>query len=80
MSDSVRNYYDVLGVAPEASQEDIKKAYRLLAKAYHPDVNRTPGAVFSLQGDKRSQSSAVGAGQARSLRPACASCRQTRSA
>ena len=49
MSDSVRNYYDVLGVAPEASQEDIKKAYRLLAKAYHPDVNRTPGAVFRFK-------------------------------
>lgn len=44
MSDSVRNYYDVLGVTPEASQEDIKRAYRRLAKAYHPDVNREPGA------------------------------------
>jgi len=49
MSDSVRNYYDVLGVAPEASQEDIKKAYRLLAKAYHPDVNREPGAAIRFK-------------------------------
>lgn len=45
MPDSVRNYYDVLGVAPEASQEDIKRAYRLLAKTFHPDVNSAPGAV-----------------------------------
>ncbi len=45
MSDSVRNYYDVLEVSPQASQEDIKRAFRRLAKAYHPDVNRKPGAA-----------------------------------
>lgn len=38
MSD--RNYYDILGVDKTASEEELKKAYRKLARKYHPDLNK----------------------------------------
>jgi molecular chaperone DnaJ len=38
------NLYAVLGVAPNASSDDIKKVYRSLAMRYHPDRNDAPGA------------------------------------
>ncbi|MBY6068839.1 DnaJ domain-containing protein [Leisingera aquaemixtae] len=39
-----RDYYKILGIAPTAEAEEIKRAYRKLARKYHPDINATAEA------------------------------------
>lgn len=44
MAVGYRDYYEVLGVPRGASADDVRSAYRRLARQYHPDVNHDPGA------------------------------------
>ena len=44
MAVDFRDYYETLGVARDASEQDVRKAYRKLAREYHPDVNKDPDA------------------------------------
>ena len=39
-----RDYYEVLGVQRGAAPDEVKKAFRQLARKYHPDVNKDPAA------------------------------------
>ena len=42
-----RDYYEVLGVQKGASEDELKKAYRRLARKYHPDLNKDNPEVRS---------------------------------
>ena len=49
------DYYQVLGVDKTASQDDIKKAFRKLARKYHPDLNPNDVTARQVPGYQRGQ-------------------------
>ena len=70
----IKDYYQFMGLKADASAEDIKKAYRRLARKYHPDLNKAPdaeknfkdlGEAYAVLGDakKRQQYDDLRAGK-----------------
>ena len=48
----MRDYYDVLGVSPDAGAEEIRRAYRQLARRYHPDISGDDRATAFLEASR----------------------------
>ena len=68
----MRDYYDVLGVSPDAGADEIRRAYRQLARRYHPDISGDDRAVAFVEAARAYTSSPMRGGASRTM-PAPAS-------
>lgn len=64
---AVKDYYKVLGLTPSATDEDIKKAYRTLAKQYHPDTHPNDAAAADKFADINEANTILSDAQARAV-------------
>ena len=64
------DYYDILGIPRTADDKEVKKAYRNLARKYHPDVCKEPGAEEKFKEINEAYSILSDSAETTAVRPA----------